>query len=181
MLVDEVYLDGSNLIDETRPRTIPAAQLDGPFLSTSSLTKSYGLAGLRCGWIVAPAEIVQRLRRTRDVVDNAGSAPADRLAAAAFDRLPSLVERTTTLLQGNAAMVNEFLEDHDELQIAGPPTASVVLSPTRRRVRLRAVRADAARRSTTSRWRPGTSSKRRRTSGSASPASRRLSREVSSA
>lgn len=125
VLVDEVYLDGSNLIDETRPRTIPAAQLDGPFLSTSSLTKSYGLAGLRSGWIVAPPEIVQRLRRTRDVVDNASSAPADRLAAAAFDRLPALVERTTTLLRGNAEIVNEFLEDHDAIEVAGPPTASV--------------------------------------------------------
>ena len=39
-----------------------------PFIVTNSLTKSYGLAGLRNGWIVAPdAAIAERMRRTRDV------------------------------------------------------------------------------------------------------------------
>src|SRR5262249_42402712 len=50
VLVDEVYLDGANFVVAGRAK--PAATLDGPFLSTASLTKSYGLAGIRCGWVV---------------------------------------------------------------------------------------------------------------------------------
>ncbi len=47
VLVDEVYLDSANLLRPEAERGRPAATLDGPFISTSSLTKSYGLAGLR--------------------------------------------------------------------------------------------------------------------------------------
>jgi aspartate/methionine/tyrosine aminotransferase len=125
VLVDEVYLDGTNLVRAGAPR-VPAATLDGPFLSTSSLTKSYGLAGLRCGWIVAPPRIAERLRRTRDVIDNAGSAPADRLGALAFSQLPGLSERTRRVLGGNIARARAFFAAHPQLEIAEPPSASVV-------------------------------------------------------
>jgi hypothetical protein len=126
VLVDEVYLDAANLIAGGSGRATPAATLDGPFLSTSSLTKSYGLAGLRCGWIVAPPDVASRVRRTRDVVDNAESAPADRLAALAFGALQRLGERAKTLLSGNLARAREFFAAHPELELVEPPSASVV-------------------------------------------------------
>ncbi|MEJ0045060.1 MAG: aminotransferase class I/II-fold pyridoxal phosphate-dependent enzyme [Rhodospirillales bacterium] len=34
---------------------------------TSSLTKAYGLSGLRCGWILAPAGLAERMRRLNDL------------------------------------------------------------------------------------------------------------------
>jgi len=124
VLVDEVYLDASNLVnaDDRRPS---AAALDGPFIVTSSLTKSYGLAGLRCGWIIAPASLVERLRRTRDVVDNAGSAPADRLGAHGFAHLDLLSNRAREILGGNIARARDFFARHPSLEIAEPPAASV--------------------------------------------------------
>ncbi|MFI5177838.1 MAG: pyridoxal phosphate-dependent aminotransferase [Vicinamibacterales bacterium] len=126
VLVDEVYLDAANSIAGADARVAPAARLDGPFISTSSLTKSYGLAGLRCGWAVSAPEIAVRIRRTRDVVDNAESAPADRLATCAFDRLPALAERARTLLGGNVARARAFFSAHPELELVEPPRASVV-------------------------------------------------------
>ncbi|HUL75455.1 MAG TPA: pyridoxal phosphate-dependent aminotransferase [Vicinamibacterales bacterium] len=125
VLVDEVYLDGANGL-AGRVRAPAAATLDGPFISTSSLTKSYGLAGLRCGWAVSAPAIAARLRRTRDVVDNAESAPADRLAAHAFGQLPALARRATTLLAGNVARARDFFAAHPELEIVEPPSTSVV-------------------------------------------------------
>ena len=50
------------------------------FISTNSLTKSYGLAGLRCGWIAVVARRCRTLRRARDVIDGTGSLVAERLA-----------------------------------------------------------------------------------------------------
>jgi aspartate/methionine/tyrosine aminotransferase len=124
VLVDEVYLDGANLIrDEPLPA---AATLAGPFVSTSSLTKSYGLAGLRCGWAVGPPDLAERFRRARDVIDNAGSAPADRLSALAFTRLPALADRTRWILGTNVAAARRFFADHPQLEVAGPPGCSVV-------------------------------------------------------
>ena len=54
VLVDEVYLE--MLFDGGAPFAFPLADVaDSPFLITSSLTKGYGLSGLRCGWILASA------------------------------------------------------------------------------------------------------------------------------
>jgi aspartate/methionine/tyrosine aminotransferase len=125
VLVDEVYLDAANLTAESRTRHTPAARLDGPFISTSSLTKSYGLAGLRCGWAVAPREISERLRRTRDLVDVVSSAPSDRLSALAFTMRDRLGERTKALLGQNTAIMREFLAVHPELEVALPPHTSI--------------------------------------------------------
>jgi aspartate/methionine/tyrosine aminotransferase len=126
VLIDQVYLDGASFIGRDPGLAVPAAVRGGPFVSTSSLTKSYGLAGLRCGWILAPPSAAERMRRTRDVVDNAGSGPSDLLATLAFAHLEHLRERATRLLGGNADQVRRFLADHPRLEVAGPPAANVV-------------------------------------------------------
>lgn len=126
VLVDEVYLDGANLLVTGRPAFRPAAMLDGPFISTSSLTKSYGLAGLRCGWAVAPEAIVDRLRRTRDLVDVVSSAPSDRLSVLAFSERARLADRAKGLLTRNIGLAKAFLGRHPRLEVAVPPQASVI-------------------------------------------------------
>src|SRR5262245_26007219 len=63
VLVDEVYLDGACLVAGVGETSRSAARLDGPIVVTSSLTKAYGLAGLRSGWAIAPAATAERLRR----------------------------------------------------------------------------------------------------------------------
>ena len=126
VVVDEVYLDVASLVAGTDATARSAARLDGPFIVTNSLTKSYGLAGLRCGWIVADARTAERIRRTRDVVENAGSAPADRLGAFAFSRLPSLAARARTLLDRNLRAAGALLHEHPVLEIVEPPRASVI-------------------------------------------------------
>jgi aspartate/methionine/tyrosine aminotransferase len=126
VLVDEVYLDAASLVRGDLPTARSAGRLDGPFIVTNSLTKSYGLAGLRSGWAVAPAPSAERMRRTRDVVDNAGSAPADRLAALAFGELSRLGERARRLLSTNLEIARSFVSDHSQLELVEPPQASVM-------------------------------------------------------
>jgi aspartate/methionine/tyrosine aminotransferase len=128
VLVDEVYLDGACLAAGEPPTSRSAARLDGPIVVTSSLTKSYGLAGLRSGWAIAPSDTAERLRRTRDVVDNANSAPADRLAALAWSLQPQLAERTRALLRTNLARAREFFAAHPYFEIPEPPSCSVVFA-----------------------------------------------------
>jgi aspartate/methionine/tyrosine aminotransferase len=125
VLVDEVYLDAANLTAEDRAHHTPAARLDGPLISTSSLTKSFGLAGLRCGWAVAPTTITERLRRTRDLVDVVSSAPSDRLSALAFSMRDRLGARTKGLLGQNTAIMRAFLAVHPQLEVALPPHTSI--------------------------------------------------------
>src|SRR4029079_4811115 len=62
VLVDEVYLD---TVYENTPRT--SFNLAPEFVVTSSLTKAYGVSGLRCGWILAQPDLAWKMRRLNDL------------------------------------------------------------------------------------------------------------------
>ena len=62
VLVDEVYLDA---VYENTPRT--SYQLGPEFIVTNSLTKVYGLSGLRCGWILAQPDLARAMWRLNDL------------------------------------------------------------------------------------------------------------------
>ncbi len=111
VLVDEVYLD-----TVLEGRQAPAATRSPVFISTSSLTKAYGLASLRCGWALASPEIARRIRRARDVVDVWGPIPSDRLSVVAFRNLDSLAARAHALVRINAGLVEGFLAGRRDLE-----------------------------------------------------------------
>jgi aspartate/methionine/tyrosine aminotransferase len=110
VLIDEVYLD---TVLENRPAS--AATRSPLLLATSSLTKAYGLASLRCGWILASPEITRRIRRARDVMDVWSSIPADRLSVLAFRHMDSLAQRTRRIVEDNTRLLRAFLATRAEL------------------------------------------------------------------
>ena len=62
VLVDEVYLDA---VYTNTPK--PSYHLGPEFVVTSSLTKVYGLSGLRCGWILAAPDLARAMWRLNDL------------------------------------------------------------------------------------------------------------------
>jgi aspartate/methionine/tyrosine aminotransferase len=113
---DEVYLD----LVRAEDRHPPAATLSPAFVSTNSLTKAYGLASLRCGWALGSREVVERIRRARDVVDGWSPIPADRLSVLAFQHLDRLSERARRLVGANSGLLRAFLADRPELECVPP-------------------------------------------------------------
>jgi aspartate/methionine/tyrosine aminotransferase len=134
VLIDEVYFDLAAAMSAREHATVQRTFAGGgdPFVCTNSLTKSYGLSGLRCGWILSSPAVAERIRRTRDVVDGTGSIVAERLAVAAFNHLEQLLHRSEALLTINRVIVQTFLESRTDL--AWAPSAGTVVFP-----RLRAV------------------------------------------
>jgi aspartate/methionine/tyrosine aminotransferase len=124
LLVDEVYRD--IWFDEASPSHV---HLGPHVLATSSLTKSYGLSGLRCGWILCAPDVARRLRLTRDPMQAVDSVPSDTLAAAAFRQLPRLAERSRAILDPNIAQVRAFLAEHREQLDCVVPTRSMTVFP----------------------------------------------------
>lgn len=120
VMVDEVYLDAVAGVDAT-----PAATRDDVFISTNSLTKSYGLSGLRIGWVLADPETVERIWRVRDVVDGVGSVPSDVLGAVAFSHLDELLERARGILGPGFQLFGDFVASRPELAWVEPPGGSV--------------------------------------------------------
>jgi aspartate/methionine/tyrosine aminotransferase len=121
VLVDEVYHDVSG---DTSPS---AAARGDVFITTNSLTKSYGLSSLRAGWVIAAPEVTYRVRRARDVVDGTGSIVAERLATLAFQQLDRLYERSRTILARNKAIADTFLQSRRDLEWV--PSAGTIVFP----------------------------------------------------
>jgi len=120
VLVDEVYLDSIHGTE-----VVPAATLSPTFVSTSSLTKAYGLSGLRAGWALSSPEMAEKARRVRDIVDGVGSFPSELLAHLAFRNLPALRERARGILEPNMALLRAFMEARSELEWVPPAGGSV--------------------------------------------------------
>lgn len=128
VLVDEVYRD---IWFEAAP---PSHVHLGPnVLATSSLTKSYGLSGLRCGWILCAPDVARRLWLTRDAMQAVDSVPSDTLAVAAFRQLPRLAARSRSILEPNIAQVRAFLAGHaEEIDCVIPPRSMTVFPRLRK-------------------------------------------------
>lgn len=104
VLVDEVYLDA--VFD---PPQRSAIHLGENFLVTTSLTKVYGLGGLRCGWILAPPDLARRMWLLNDLFGVNAAHPAELLSLAALRKLPEIAAHTRTLLDRNREIYNGFL------------------------------------------------------------------------
>jgi hypothetical protein len=127
VLIDEVYLE--MLFDPATPfafaigQTIAADR--NPFIITNSLTKTYGLSGLRCGWILARPELAHRMSRLNDLFGVNAAHMAEQMSVSAFDQLDTLREKAGKLLTANRRLLDQFLDAHPELECFRPPAGSV--------------------------------------------------------
>jgi aspartate/methionine/tyrosine aminotransferase len=110
VLIDEVYLDSA-----AAPRR-SAAHLGPEFVITNSLTKVYGLSGLRCGWIIAEPNLAERMWRLNDLFGVNQAHQAERLACIAFDHLDEINGENPQMLARNRTLWNEFVADFDDLE-----------------------------------------------------------------
>jgi hypothetical protein len=112
VLIDEVYLDAA-----VPPR--PSAVHLGPeFVCTNSLTKVYGLSGLRCGWILAEPELAERMWRLNDLFGVNQAHPVERLACIAFDHIDQVIGDNPDILANNRERWNDFTASRDDLECA---------------------------------------------------------------
>jgi aspartate/methionine/tyrosine aminotransferase len=109
VLVDEVYLDSA-----VPPRR-SAVHLGPEFVVTNSLTKVYGLSGLRSGWILAEPELAERMRRVNDLFGVNQAHVAERLACIAFDNIHAVLGDTPEMLRRNRDTFNAFAEARSDL------------------------------------------------------------------
>jgi aspartate/methionine/tyrosine aminotransferase len=110
VLVDEVYLDSA------APPRRSAVNLGPEFVCTNSLTKVYGLSGLRCGWILTEPELAERMWRLNDLFGVNQAHPAERLACIAFDHMDDVIGGNPAMLAANRRRWNEFAKTRDDLE-----------------------------------------------------------------
>lgn len=126
VLVDEVYIE---TLFEAAPRT--SFHLGNEFVVTSSLTKTFGLSGLRCGWIFAEPELAQKMWLLNDLFAATPVHAGERMSVIAFNQLAEIGERAKALLDRNRALLNSFLDTHDELETVRPEFGTVMFPRVR--------------------------------------------------
>ena len=111
VLVDEVYLDA-------KPGARSAADLGEGFVATSSLTKVYGLSGLRCGWILAEPQLAERIWRLNELFGVSQPHADERLCCIALAHLGEIAAGNAERLARNRVLVDAFFGQRPELDCA---------------------------------------------------------------
>ena len=121
VIVDEVYLDAAF---EQKPRS--AIHLGKEFVITSSLTKVYGVSGLRCGWVLAEPELVRNMWHINDLVINVPPHPSELLSVIALHNLDSIRTWSRTLIAENQKLLREMFLVRKDIECFAPGFGTVV-------------------------------------------------------
>jgi aspartate/methionine/tyrosine aminotransferase len=122
VLVDEVYRE---MLFEPAPMS--AFHIDKErFIVTSSLTKAYGLSGLRCGWVLAAPELARRMFRINDLHGATFAHPAELLSVLALEGLPQIAMRMKGMLEDNRSLLRHFLNGRNDLDYFWPEYGAVI-------------------------------------------------------
>ena len=126
VLVNEIYRE--TLFEES-PGT--SFHLGNEFVVTSSLTKAFGLSGLRCGWIFAEPELAKRMWLLNDLFASTPVHSGERLSVIAMQQLPEIGARAQQLLDRNRKLLNEFLDTREDLEVVRPEFGTVMFPRVR--------------------------------------------------
>ncbi len=124
---DEVYR-GLEYRPEDR---LPAAcDMGEHAVSLGVMSKIYGLAGLRIGWIATRnPEIYARMAILKDYTTICNSAPSEFLAELALRHRAALVERNVGIVTDNLAVLDQFFQRHADQFIWQRPKAGPIAFP----------------------------------------------------
>jgi len=122
VIVSEVYLDNA-----FAPGQKPAATLGQNLVSIGSLSKVYGLGGLRIGWIVGPEPILKKARLALDYIECDLPAPSESIAVVALRKAPELILRCQQIAMRNFKIIAEWIEKRGDLQWVAPGGGTVCM------------------------------------------------------
>ncbi|MFW6331130.1 MAG: aminotransferase class I/II-fold pyridoxal phosphate-dependent enzyme [Gemmatimonadota bacterium] len=96
-------------------------------IATGSLSKAYGLPGLRIGWLVAPAARTEELWARKDYTTISPGALTDSLAALALreDVRERLIARARGIVRDHFRIVREWVEDTGRFHLSGHDAGAV--------------------------------------------------------
>ena len=125
LLADEVYRGAERLTDTETPSFW--GRYD-KVLAMNSLSKAYGLPGLRIGWVVGPADIVDELWARHEYITISATILANKLAALALSPQvrPRLIQRTRDYIRRGFPILDGWLESHEGTFTLVPPQAAAI-------------------------------------------------------
>jgi aspartate/methionine/tyrosine aminotransferase len=128
---DEVYRG----LEYDKAMRLPAfADLNPRAVSLGVMSKTYGLAGLRIGWLATRnAGLFKQLAAFKDYTTICNSAPSEFLAALALRHRHKIVDRNLGIIRSNLDQLSAFFDRHSELFRWYRPKAGPIAFPYYRR------------------------------------------------
>jgi aspartate/methionine/tyrosine aminotransferase len=124
VLCDEVYRE---LEHDPASRLPAACEIYERAVSLGSMSKTYGLPGLRLGWLVCKdAEILERCLEFRYYTTICNSAPSEFLTALALRHREVLIRRNREIVLRNLPLLDAFLRQRSNLFEWVKPNASTI-------------------------------------------------------
>lgn len=124
---DEVY----RFLEYDPSDRLPSlCELDETGLALGVMSKSFGLAGLRIGWIVTRnRELFHKLAAYKDYTTICNSAPSEFLSIVALKNKQRILDRNLQLVSSNLALLNDFFERYHQLFAWSAPKAGPIAFP----------------------------------------------------
>lgn len=125
LLADEVYAGAERESDDRTPSFY--GRYD-KVVALNSLSKAYGLPGLRTGWAVGPIDILESMWRRHEYTTISSTLLGNKLAEIVLSPAvhPKVIARTRRLIRAGYPVLQQFIEDHDSLLSLVPPQASAM-------------------------------------------------------
>ena len=125
LLADEVYAGAER---ESNVRTPSFYGRYDKVVALNSLSKAYGLPGLRTGWAVGPADILDRMWRRHEYTTISSTMLGNKLAEIVLSPPvhAKIIARTRKLIRAGYPILEQFIGDHAEVLSVVPPQASAM-------------------------------------------------------
>ncbi|MBB6474607.1 aminotransferase class I/II-fold pyridoxal phosphate-dependent enzyme [Sphaerisporangium rubeum] len=127
LVSDEVYRG----LESDRERMLPqAADLSPTAVSINVMSKSYGMPGLRVGWVASHDHaLLETLERHKHYTSICGAVPSEFLAAVALGAGERIQARNRKIIAGNLPVFAGFFASHEDLFEWSPPEGGCVAFP----------------------------------------------------
>jgi aspartate/methionine/tyrosine aminotransferase len=125
ILADEVYRGADRLSDQENPSFY--GRYDR-VLAVGSMSKAYGLPGLRLGWVLAPPDTIQDIWMRHEYTTISATMLSNILAAIALspEVRPRLLERTRRYIRLGYPILQKWMESHADTFSLRPPDAAAI-------------------------------------------------------
>ncbi|QXI26378.1 aminotransferase [Pseudomonas vanderleydeniana] len=124
LLCDEVYRGTDQ---HGNGYTTSIADLYEKGISTASMSKTYSLAGLRLGWIVAPEELIHAVSIHRDYNTISVGMLDDHFACIALENRDKILARNHALTRGNLEILDAWVASEPKVSYVKPKAGTTAL------------------------------------------------------
>jgi aspartate/methionine/tyrosine aminotransferase len=125
ILSDEVYAGAERITDEETPSFY--GRYD-KVMAVGSMSKAYGLPGLRVGWVVGPTDTIKKTWRRHEYTTLSTSIFSNNLAALALSAnvRPRILQRTRNYICNGYPLLQQWIDHQKDTFRLVPPQAAAI-------------------------------------------------------